>query len=152
MTTSAGKYHFTPDEDFKEALLKKRELKKATGTFLLAGGLMAGHSDGELVEEEKAYLVGALDPLFEDPEKEIARLESPEEALAMMREAMEWLRVNDEERCELVYSHLCAIVAADGVLDDGEIRFMQNVANGLGIPLEEATALLHKAMQDAGLA
>lgn len=152
MSTSAGKYHFTPDDEFREALARKRELKKNTGAFLLAGGLMAGHSDGELVEEEKAYLVQALESLFDDPEEEIARLSSPEDALEMMNTSMEWLRENDEDRCAMLYSHLAAIVAADGVLDDDEIRFMQNVAVGLGISLPDATALLHRAMQDAGLA
>ncbi len=152
MTEFDGRYHFTPDDEMKEALSRRRELRKYAGEFLLAGGLLAGHADGELVEEERDALIGVLGELFDDPDKQLHTMSSPEHALDSFDKAMDWLRDNGGSRCESLYKYLAVIVAADGVLDDDEIRFMQNVAVNLALPLEAATAILHEAMKEAGLA
>ena len=152
MASLDGKYHFTPDDEMKASLAKRRELRQHAGEFLLAGGLLVGHADGELVEEERSALVDALEELFDDPETQLHRMSSPEHALAALESSMAWLKENGGERRERLYKHLAVIVAADGVLDDDEIRFMQNIALNLGLPLETATGIMHQAMKEAGLA
>jgi len=144
MNQRGGGYHFRPSADLKLELARRQELRQHARNFLLAGGLMAGHSDGELVLEEQEALIDALRELFDDPEGAIERLVSPEVALDLLQGSMAWLKDYGGERRMDLYRHLAAIVAADGVLAPDEARFMQNVAQGLGIPLDEALAVIKR--------
>jgi len=152
MKESAGAYHFTPDPELREDLSRRRALRKHTGGFLLAGGILAGHSDGALVDEEKAVLVVALEALFDDPAGELERLDSPERAVAMLEESIAWLRAHAGAKRAALYRHLALLVVADGVVADGEVRFMRNVAALLGLEADEASAVLRAAMNEAGIA
>lgn len=139
-----------PTPEFKSELAHNRELTHHARNFLLAGGLMAGHSDGELVEEEQNYLLAVLAVLFDDPRGAIERIESPETAIELLESSMLWLEHNGGDTRLELYRHLAAIVAADGVLDDNELRYMQNVAKRLGISNDDARDLLQQQFADPG--
>ena len=144
MNGKRGEFQFRPSQELSEALANDRELTHHARNFLLAGGLMAGHSDGELVEEEQNYLLAVLAVLFDDPDGAIERIDSPETAIELLQSSMLWLEQHGGEAPLGLYKHLAAIVAADGVLDDNELRYLQNVARRLGIPDDEARDLLQQ--------
>ncbi|MCP4678184.1 MAG: TerB family tellurite resistance protein [Deltaproteobacteria bacterium] len=147
MTDTAGRYQIKPDDALLEELTKRRELRGMVKNFLLSGGLLAGHSDGELCGDERACLLLAMSSLFDDPEAALAELTSPEQAIAMLKESMAWLEENSAKERLPLYKYLAQIVAADGVLDRQETSFMQNVAKGLGVPSELARAIVLEAMK-----
>jgi len=148
MNEERGRYQFKPTPEFREALDRRQELKRYSREFLLAGGLMAGHSDGELSAEEHDRLVEALGPLYDDPEGEIVRLESPVVALELLDASMAWLKEHGGDRRLELYRHLAAIVGVDGELDPDESRYMQNVAKGLDIPLNDAFEMINWELSD----
>lgn len=146
MSDQRGRYHISPTPELRDELARREELRLHARNFLLAGGLMAGHSDGELVDEEQDTLIEALASLCRDPAGEIERLDSPEVALDLLQGSMTWLAEHGGELRLELYIHLAAIVAADGRFDPGEAAYMQNVAQGLGIPLDEAHEIIKREL------
>jgi uncharacterized tellurite resistance protein B-like protein len=133
-----------PTPALKDELAESGEFTHHARNFLLAGGLMAGHSDGELVEEEQNYLLAVLAVFFDDPDEAIERIDSPETALELLQSSMLWLEEHGGDMRLELYRHLAAIVAADGVLDENELRYLQNVSQRLGIPGDDARDVLRQ--------
>ena len=140
-----NQYRLAEDTELLHALVADNALKEHAGNFLLYGGVMAGHADGQLGEEEIAYLADALSPIFEDARGIILSIDSPEYALQFLEASIVWLRGNaglvrnDLIRC------LSGIAAADDVLDPDERRFVQNMAERLGVPSQVALEILEGA-------
>ena len=115
--------------------------------FLLAGGVLVGHADGQgFSEEESAALVEVLVKFFADPEGEMARITSEEQARELMRRSATWLREQaGEERFDL-FRYLARIAAVDGVLAGQEEAVLLEAAELLGIPATVARNLLYEVL------
>jgi uncharacterized tellurite resistance protein B-like protein len=149
MSDRADEQHLEPSPALRAELARNQELKHHARNFLLAGGLMAGHSDGELSAEEQEYLLGVLAGLFDDPGGAVDRLDSPAVAIELLESSMTWLEQHGGAHRVELFRHLAAIVAVDGVLDPNELRYMQNVAERLGIPQTDARAALEQELTGA---
>jgi len=148
MSYQDDKYKLQPTPELAGELDEDRQLRHHARNFLLAGGLLAGHSDGDLSVEEQDRFVEALTEYFDDPDDVVERIDSPDVAIELLKSSMMWLeRSGGDHRLEL-YRHLAEIVAADGALDPMELRYMQNVAKGLGIPQAEAKAVIQAEFTD----
>ena len=141
-------YDITTDVELLRHLEAHRDLRETAGRFLLFGGLLAGHSDGRLDDSERNYLSESLSPFMEDTESQIDAATDPEAAVAGFGEAMAALRARGGEICKDMFRVIAALVAADGVLDPDELKFMRNVAAGLGVPSEVARDILTRAFRD----
>lgn len=117
--------------DFEAA----RPLDVHARDFLLAGGVLAALADGdEVTHEEWETLVQLLLPLSADPEVELTRIASPEEAQAALERSARWLRDNaGEERYDLL-RNLAHVVCVDGRLLGAEQRTFHAMAAALAIP------------------
>jgi hypothetical protein len=115
--------------------------------FLLAGGLLAAYSDGkDITEDQWQLLVLLLLPLSANPEDEMARIKTPEEARALLDRSTAWLRENaGKERYDL-FRQLAHMVAIDGNLHAGEQSYMIGVAESLGIPAKAANETLYEVL------
>lgn len=111
--------------------------------FLLAGGVLAATADGaEVSHDEWETLVQMLLPLSSDPEAELTRIGSPEEAEAVVARSAGWLRANaGEERYDLL-RNLAHVVCVDGRLIGGEQKLFRDLAGALEIPERAADEIL----------
>ena len=115
--------------------------------FLLAGGLLAAHSDSDEVGDEQwNVLLQWLLPLCADPEAEVERVTSIGEAEGMLEASAAWLHDNAGEERYLLFRQLAHMVALDGLLSSGEQQFMRSVAEMLGIPPKVATDTLYDVL------
>ena len=104
--------------------------------LLLAGGLIAAHIDGEveLDDDERQHLVELILPFTDDPEAELARIETLDQAMALFEEATAWVAENSgPERYEL-FAKLMNITLRDGNVNPGENKFLADAGGRLGIP------------------
>jgi len=117
--------------------------------FMIAGALLAGDADlGGMGPEEWEALVELLLPVSADPEAEIERITSVEQAEALLEESARYLRENaGPERFELLAS-IAHVVAADGVLQAPERAFLHGVADKLSIPKRAADEIAFDALAD----
>lgn len=111
--------------------------------FLLAGGLLAAMADGaDVTHEEWETLVQLLLPLSADPEAELTRMTTHEEAEAALERSAHWLRDNaGEERYDLL-RNLAHVVCVDGRLLGGEQRVFHGLAAALAIPERAADEIV----------
>lgn len=147
MVTRKGQYLLSEDNSLLCTLELNPTLKTYASNFLLYGGILAGHADGHFDLDELSYLSEALNPLFDSPEALIKGMGSPEMAVASLNETMDWLRENGDSIKHDLLRCLTGIVAADHVLRSGELKFIQNISKGLGIPSEEGKQILTDAFQ-----
>lgn len=145
MDTDNDRPTLRDDNTLLYAMESNPTLKTYAGNFLLYGGVLAGHADGRFDTEEFTYLADALRPCFDQPETMIEAITSPEMAVSSLEETMDWLNKNGTHVRENLLACLAGIVAADHVLQQEELRFIQNVANGLGIPKEQGQQILSNA-------
>lgn len=104
--------------------------------LLLAGGLLAAHSDGdeELSDEERSRLVALVLPFTDDPEGHLTRLGTHAAASALYVECAAWIRENvGPERYEW-FGKLAEVVLFDNRATDGECAFLMQAAEFLDIP------------------
>jgi uncharacterized tellurite resistance protein B-like protein len=106
--------------------------------FLLSGGLLAAAADGEVSEDEREVLINLLLPICADPEAEMAKIKSAEEAKVMLAETTTWLRENAGQERFIAFRQLVHIVSVDGRIDDSEKKFILSVADSLDIPPKAA--------------
>lgn len=149
MQTEKGQYSLSEDNMLLTTLELDPQLKTYASNFLLYGGILAGHADGQLDTEELSYLSDALLPLFESPTELIQEIGSPEVAVSSLKETMEWLKENGTDIKRKLLRCLTGIVAADHILRPGELRFIQNVSSGLGISPEDRKRILNEAFDGA---
>ncbi|MBN2526818.1 MAG: hypothetical protein JXR76_10520 [Deltaproteobacteria bacterium] len=121
-------------------------LKSYATSFLLYGGILAGHCDGHFTLEELAYLSESLSPLFDTPETLIYALLSPDSATEPFWQTISWLKVNGDEIKISLLRYLSGIMTADHMLRPAERRFIQNITRELGIPSEEGQQILSEAI------
>lgn len=125
--------------DFEAA----RPLDVHARDFLLAGGVLAATADGdEVTHDEWDTLVQLLLPLSADPEAEVTRMGTVEEAEAVLDRSARWLRDNaGEERYDLL-RNLAHVVCVDGRLLGGEQRTFHRLAAALAIPERAADEIV----------
>ncbi|MCA9676116.1 MAG: M48 family metalloprotease [Kofleriaceae bacterium] len=124
-----------------------RPLDVQARDFLLAGGVLAAMADGEEVtHEEWETLVQLLLPLCADPEAELTRITTADEADEILTRSATWLRDNaGEERFDLL-RNLAHVVCVDGRLLGNEQRFVHQVADALAIPERAADQILYDVL------
>ncbi|MCP4675316.1 MAG: M48 family metalloprotease [Deltaproteobacteria bacterium] len=115
--------------------------------FLLAGGLLASYSDGEVDEDQTDFLLNILLPLCADPEAAVQKITSAKQAQTMLDESMTWLQENAGEERFYLFRQLAVLVSMDGRLHDKEKEFMITVAEGLGIPEKSADETIHATLR-----
>ena len=114
--------------------------------FLLAGGLLAAHADGEAGEEEQRAVIQLLLQVTGDPESHFQRIKSSAEAENMLDGVCRWLRKNAGEERFGLFGQLCHVVCIDGVLTENERSFMLSVAKRLSIPAKSARDTMHQVL------
>ncbi len=115
--------------------------------FLLAGGLLAAHADkDDIAEDQWAMLLEWLLPLCADPEAEVAKVVSFDQARELLATSTAWLRDNAGEERFALFRQLAHMVAIDGHLSSGEQQFMRQVAEMLGIPAKGAVDTLYDVL------
>lgn len=114
--------------------------------FLLAGGLLAAHADGEVSEQEQHAIVQLLLQVTGDPEAHFERVQTAKQAESMLAEACRWLGDNAGQERFTLFGQLCHVVAIDGVITAGERKFMMSVAKRLGIPDRAAKEIMHEVL------
>lgn len=117
--------------------------------FLLAASLLAGEADLDAMstDEWEAYL-DLLLPLSPDPEAEVARILTREDAEAMIDASASYLRMNaGPERYDLLRG-VAHVLCADGVLGPGERRFLHDIAQKLDIPERAADEVGFEMLAD----
>jgi uncharacterized tellurite resistance protein B-like protein len=118
-------------------------------TLLLTGGLLLGHADVDTMEEaEWTTLMHLLLPLSADPEADVTRVRSTEEAEAALDSSAAWLRENaGEERYDL-FRGLAHIACTDGKVHPDERARLYAIADKLDIPRRAADEMLYEVLAD----
>ncbi len=113
-----------------ESFIRERDL-------LLAGGLLAAHSDGdeELSDDERSRLVDLILPFTDDPEGHLNRLEDHEQAGELYIECATWVRENLGPQRYMMFDKLVEVVLFDNKVTEGEREFLLAAAEHLGIPV-----------------
>lgn len=115
--------------------------------FLVAGGLLAAHSDGApITQDQRMLLINMLVPLSADPETDVAKITTEEQAREVLAGAATWLKENAGTERFSVYRQLAHMVAVDGHLHPKEQAFMLSVAGQLEIPAKAATQTLFEVL------
>ncbi len=146
MTDSPGRYRFTPDEELLDELKARRELQAHARNFLLAGGILAGYSDGDFSPEEQNYLASALNEAFGDDASAINSIESPKQAIALLEASCAWLKEHGSEQRYTLFRHLAILIAVDNELAPAEFNFVKNVAKSLDLEQKQATKIVSDAL------
>lgn len=117
--------------------------------FLLAGCLLAGEADLEGMDaDEWEALVELLLPVSADPETDVTRITSRQEAERMLDNSSTFLRANaGPERYELLRA-IAHVTAANGTLNDAERTFLHAVADKLDIPKPAADEVAFEVLAD----
>lgn len=114
--------------------------------FLLAGGLLAAHADGDVGEDEQQAVTKLLLQVTGDPEAHFQRITSAKQAEELLADACKWLREHAGQERYGLFGQLCHVVAIDGVLTEQETTFMLSVAKQLDIPPKAAKETLHEVL------
>jgi hypothetical protein len=117
--------------------------------LLLAGGLLAAHSDGTevLTDGERTRLVELILPFTDDPEGHLVRLGSREQAEELYMECAAWIRDNlGPERYDL-FNQLVDVVLFDSKVTEEEREFLLLAAEHLEIPVR----YVEKRLEDHAL-
>jgi len=118
--------------------------------FILAGGLLAAYTDGDIEMDDAGWntLVQLLLPVSADPEAEVARIKNRSEAEAILQKSAEWLRDNaGAERFDLLRA-IAHVTAADGHLSEAERAFLKRCAEMLGVPARTADEIAFETLAD----
>lgn len=118
--------------------------------FILAGGLLAAHADGDIEMDDAGWntLVQLLLPVSADPEAEVARIKNRSEADQILEKSAAWLRDNaGEERFDLLRA-IAHVTAADGHLSENERAFLKHCAELLGVPARTADEIAFETLAD----
>lgn len=118
--------------------------------FILAGGLLAAYTDGNIEMDDAGWntLVQLLLPVSADPEAEVARIKNRSEAEAILQKSAEWLRDNaGAERFDLLRA-IAHVTAADGHLSEAERAFLKRCAEMLGVPARTADEIAFETLAD----
>ena len=118
--------------------------------FILAGGLLAAYTDGDIEMDDAGWntLVQLLLPVSADPEAEVARIKNRSEAEAILQKSAEWLRDNaGAERFDLLRA-IAHVTAADGHLSEAERAFLKRCAEMLGVPARTADEIAFETRAD----
>ena len=118
--------------------------------FILAGGLLAAYTDGDIEMDDAGWntLVQLLLPVSADPEAEVARIKNRSEAEAILQKSAEWLRDNaGAERFDLLRA-IAHVTAADGHLSEAERAFLKRCAEMLGVPAHTADEIAFETLAD----
>lgn len=111
------------------------DLEIHSRNFVLAGGLLIGHADGEgFSSEEQSQLVDMLLPVMTDPVTEIARITTIDQAKRLMAESAEWLKENAGEERMVLIRMLARVAAVDCVMHTNEETELRRAADLLDIP------------------
>jgi hypothetical protein len=115
--------------------------------FLVAAGLLVTQVGGTEVNREQAdLLLHLVLPLSADPEAELARVRSAEQAEQLLSEATGWLVENAGTERFALYVQLAHVVAVDGQLSDPEREWMLILARRMKIPEKKANEILYEAL------
>ena len=102
-----------------------------TRDFILAGGLLVAHADGEEVDRDQwELLVDQLLPYVQDPQGALAGFSSLEEPERLFGETAEWLRDH-----------------AGSERFPGEREFLYGAADLIGIPRKAASEALYDVLR-----
>lgn len=104
--------------------------------FLLAGGLILSHLDGDedLPEEDRTALVELIGGFSSDPEAHLKRISTLDQAQGMLTKASAWISENAGPERYGHFSKLVDIAVRDKVVDPLEREFLIEVAHRIGIP------------------
>ena len=123
------------------------ELDIAVRDFLVSGGLLVTHVDGQPAsDQQRLVLLLALLPLSADPEATVAAVGSADEAMQMLETSAKWLLENAGDEGFTAFIQLAHIAALDGGLHPEEERLMLEIAEQLGISEKRAKEILYDAM------
>ena len=115
--------------------------------FLVAAGLLAAQLGGTEVDRQQAdLLLHLVLPMSADPEAEFARIQTPEQAEALLAESTGWLKNNAGEERFALFDQLAHVVTVDGELSDVEQQWMVALAIRLSIPESRARETLFEAL------
>lgn len=111
--------------------------------LIIGGGLMVAHADEqEISREEATLLIDMLLPFVEDPEEELAKVQSLAQAEEMVGRSTSWLKENAGQEKFQMFGMLASIAAVDGVLKGKEEAVLLRVAEQLGIPESAARDMI----------
>ena len=116
--------------------------------FVLAGGILVGAADDGFSAQEQEVLVEMLLPLINDPEEEIARIKTTEQAKSLMASSAEWLKDNAGEERFTIISWLARVAAVDGVLHPKEEELLKYAAGLLGVPWRVARKQVYEILAE----
>lgn len=122
------------------------ELASNARDFLLGGGLLAAHADGEPGDEEVEVLMKLLLQVTGDPELHLNRIGSVEAAEQLLDTACHWLVENAGQEKFVLLGQLCNIVAVDGRVSEAERATIMRIAGMLQVPDKAAKDILHQVL------
>jgi uncharacterized tellurite resistance protein B-like protein len=103
--------------------------------LIIAGGLLVAHADREQISREEInLLIDMLLPLVEDPEEELAKIQTLAQAEDLLARSANWLRENAGREKFNMFAMLANLAAVDGVLKGNEESLLLRIAPMLGIP------------------
>ena len=114
--------------------------------FLVAGGLLAAHVDGNPDDEQMELIIKLLLQVTGDPEAHLENVRDVEHAEQMLEDACAWLTANAGQERFALLGQLAHVVARDGKLTPREQEFMLAVGSMLGIPERAAREILHDVL------
>jgi Zn-dependent protease with chaperone function len=114
--------------------------------FVLAGGVLIGHADGDgLGEQEMQLLLEMLMPLTSDPEESITSITTVEQAERMLAESALWIKENTGDLRLKGFRYLCIIAIAEGMTPEEE-KLLYRIAEMAGIPRKAARDMIHEIL------
>lgn len=115
--------------------------------LILAGGLLVSNADQQDVsQDEYNLLVDMLLPLMEDPQEEMAKIDTVSKAEALLAQSTKWIRENAGKEKFQMFSMLSNIAAVDGALKGSEEAVLLRIAEALGIPASAARETILNAV------
>jgi hypothetical protein len=123
------------------------ELDVNVRDFLVAGGLLVTHVDGDPAsDQQRLVLLLALLHLCADPEATVGSVASSSEAVEMLDRSAKWLLENAGDEGFTAFIQLAHIAALDGDLHPEEEALMLEIAGKLGISQKRAEEILYDAL------
>src|SRR5690349_3449718 len=146
---SKGKLDLVDQEVSELARLMEYEtcdpMESHARDFVLAGSVLAAHADGKGKSwDEHDRLLEMLRPTLADPDVEITKIVSLQQAEEVLTRNASWLRDNEERFT--AFRYLSIICAQDGVLEGNEESFLLRAAEMLGIPKKVAKNTINETL------